>query len=169
MKKLAACFAAAALAAVAGVVVSGESWASDDGTTMPNLAEHFTYPGAAAILAEHDLKVFKGDGHILFTQAFSGSNGQCTAGEVQVEKLMDVDPFNVTYCFKTIGSTGVLTLEVPGTFGIRGGSNPIKATADLPDGDKTYTINPNKFVPIDPGSEDDLPKAILVELRIVAS
>ncbi len=79
---------------------------------------------------------------------------------------MEESPFGVAYCFTTIGSTGVLTLEVPGTFGIRGGSKAIEATAELPDGDETYAIAPNAFVPIDPGSTSDIPEAILVELRI---
>jgi hypothetical protein len=168
VKKMAAWLTVATLATAVGVAVSGESRAADDVPAASSLVEDFTHPGAATILAQHDLKVLKGDGHIVFTEAFRGSDGQCAAGEVQVEKLMGEDPFSRTYCFKTIGSKGVLTMEVPGTFGIRGGSKPIEATAELPDGKKAYDIDPNEFVPVDPGSTSDLPEAILVELRIAA-
>ena len=60
----------------------------------------------------------------------------------------------------------MLTLEVPSTFGVRGGSTPVVATADLPDGEKEYEVPANGFVAIDPGAGSDIPQAILVELRL---
>jgi len=170
MKKVLPWLAVTAVVAAAGLFVSSESWAAEDEAAPASLVEDYTHPGAEAILAEYGLKVFKGDGHIMFTASYKfDENRQCAAGEIQVEKLIEVDPYGVYYCFKTVGTQGFLTLEVPGTFGVRGGSRAIQATADLPEGEKTYQISPNSYVAISPGSGSDLPEAILVELRMTGA
>jgi hypothetical protein len=134
-----------------------------------SIVERFAYPGAAEILAQHGLKVFKGDGHVLFVTSRSFDEGQCDAGQIQVERSMDVAPYGVFYCFRTIGTRGYLTLEVPGTFGIRGSDKQIQATALLPTGEREYDVPPNTFVPIDPGTGSEPPQAILVELRLAGT
>ncbi|MDQ1630606.1 MAG: hypothetical protein QOC80_578, partial [Frankiaceae bacterium] len=153
-----------AAAAIAGsaVLVPTSSWAAD---TPPPIEEDYAYPGADQILAQHGLKLFKGDGHILFVTSHKYGETQCAPGELQVEKVLDVDPFGVYYCFKTTGAKGWLTLEVQGTFGVRGGTKETQATATLPAGTKKFDIPPNVFVPIDPGTGSDTPQAVLVELR----
>ncbi|MEU7573556.1 hypothetical protein [Micromonospora sp. NPDC049240] len=133
--------------------------------TPPSLEEDFNYPGAAKILADHGLKLFKGDGHIVWTATRSVEDDiQCAVGEIQVEQIPGVSGFY--HCFKVLGPTGYLTLEIPGTFGVRAGAETVVATAKLPDGDKSFTIPPNQPVPIDPGSGGNLPTATLVELRV---
>lgn len=160
----------AALLAVTGVLVSGSgSVAAEAADPAPSLVEDYVHPGAGQILAEHGLKVFKGDGHIVFVTSRALGEEQCAAGQIQVEKWLEAAPYGVYYCFRTIGSQGVLTLEVPGTFLLRGGSVPIQAKADLPDGQKTYQIAPNGFVAIDPGDADQVPQAVLVELKITGA
>lgn len=157
---------------VAGVVVgsvvalSASGMAAEPGDAPPSLVEDFAYPGADQILAEHGLKVFSGDGHILFVDSRDYDEGTCPVGQIQVERSLDVEPYGKFFCFRTVGATGVLTLEVPTTFGVRGGSVEIQATAQLPEGEKTYEIPPNTPVAIDPGDENELPKAVLVELRM---
>ena len=159
---------AAAAAIVAGSVgfLASSSSAAEPGDTPPPIVEDFEYPGAAKILKDHQLTVRKGDGHILFVTSHKYDEGQCATGEIQVEKQLDVEPFGVYYCFKTIGAKGFLTLEIPGTFGVRGGTKAIEATASLPEGEKTYDIPANGFVAISPGTGGDAPKAVLVELRL---
>lgn len=158
--------------AAAGVVigsvltVSASGLAAAPADTPPPLVEDFSYPGADAILAQHGLKLFSGDGHILFVDSRDYDEGTCPVGQVQVERSLDVEPYGKFFCFRTVGTTGVLTLEVPTTFGVRGGTTAIQATAQLPEGDKTYDVPPNTPVAIDPGDEDELPKAVLVELRM---
>jgi hypothetical protein len=158
----------AAAAIVVGSVgfLSSSSSAAESADTPPPIVEDFAYPGADKILAEHNLKLFKGDGHILFVTSHEYDEGQCATGEIQVEKQMDVEPYGVYYCFKTIGTKGILILEVPGTFGVRGGTKAIEATANLPEGQKTYDIPANGFVAISPGDGSETPKAVLVELRL---
>ena len=172
--KGAAALSALAAVAVVGVVgltaSSGNAAAkADDGPS--SLVEDFSYPGAAAILAEHQLKLFAGDGHILFDSKRTHAEGQCPTGLTQVEKSTGGEPpFGVYYCFRTIGSKGFLTLEVPGTFGVRGGTEDLVVTAKVssaPDSEaKEFEVEPNEPVAIDPGDGDELPKAVLVEIRM---
>jgi len=161
----------AVLATVGGVVAfkatsssAAEAAAADE---PASLVEDFTHPDAAGILARHGLKVFKGDGHIVFDSARTFNEAQCPTGLIQVEKHLSEDPFGMYYCFRTIGSKGFLTLEVPGTFGVRGGSEQIQVKAKLPDGTvlPTYEVPPNQPVAIEPGDGSQAPQAILVELR----
>ncbi|MEJ3749505.1 trypsin-like serine protease [Actinomycetes bacterium KLBMP 9797] len=156
---------------IAWVVGRNESAGAAPITVRPasgpdSLVEDFTHPGAAQILAEHQLEVFKGDGHIVFVTSRSFAEGQCPTGQIQVEKELDAEPYGVFYCFRTIGTQGVLTLKVPGTFGVRGGDKPIVATADLPTGEREYPVPANGFVAIEPGTGSELPQAVLVELRL---
>jgi hypothetical protein len=75
------------------------------------IVETFAYPGAAQVLAEHGLTVTRGDGHILFLTSRQFDEGQCEPGQVQVEQSFENPPFGVWYCFRTIGTSGYLTLE----------------------------------------------------------
>lgn len=164
--KASAWVAAAAVVAGSVATMSGTVLAAEPADTPPPLVEDFSYPGADQILAEHGLKLFSGDGHILFVDSREYDEGPCPVGQVQVERSLDVEPYGKFFCFRTIGTTGVLTLEVPTTFGVRGGNTEIQATAQLPEGEKTYEIPPNTPVAISPGDDNELPKAVLVELRI---
>jgi hypothetical protein len=161
---------AAVLATVGGVVAinATSSSATEAAADAPSsLVEDYTHPDAEGILARHGLKVFKGDGHIVFDSARPFTESQCPTGLIQVEKHQDEEPYGMYYCFRTIGSKGFLTLEVPGTFGVRGGSEAIQVKAKLPDGTvlPTYDVPPNQPVAIEPGDGSEAPQAILVEIR----
>jgi hypothetical protein len=169
MKKIGPLTGAAVLATGAVVMVTSTgSSAAEEADAPSSIVEDYTHPNADGILAQHGLKVFKGDGHIMFDSAKSYDEPECTPGLLQVEKSLDVEPYGVYYCFRTIGSKGFLTLEVPGTFGVRGGSEAITATAKLPDGTTLppYEVDPNERVAIEPGTGNEAPQAILVELRM---
>jgi hypothetical protein len=160
---------AAATAVGVGLAITGNFAQAADADAPSSLVEDFTHPGAATILEQYEIKVFKGDGHIMFAERRSYDDGQCTVGQIQVEKSLAVEPYGYFYCFKTVGTKGFLTLEVPATFGVRGGSVPLQATAMLPEGNETYQIAPNQPVAISPGSGDEMPKAVLVELRLTGN
>ncbi|GGR72213.1 hypothetical protein GCM10010169_15190 [Micromonospora fulviviridis] len=154
--------AAALIAGGAVVIPATMSTAAD---TQPSLEEDFNHPGAAQILAEHGLKLYKGDGHIMWTASRSMDDDvQCAAGEIQVEQIVDFA--GTFHCFKILGGSGYLTLEIPGTFGIRGGTETVEATANLPEGQEKFTIPPNQSVPIRPGTGSEPPQAVLVEIRV---
>lgn len=155
---------------VAGVVVAvaggGVAVAADgSGEVQSSLVEDFAYPGAEAILAQHGLKVFTGDGHI----EVASSGTTCEPGLIQVETVFEEDPYGAIYCFRTSGARGFLTLEVPNTFLLRGGDKPVEATAQLPGGgEEVYDVPANTSVAVEPGQGSDMPEAILVELRFGA-
>ena len=169
MKKIGPLAGAAVLATGAVIMVTtASSSAAEEAEDPSSIVEDYTHPNADTILAQYGLKVFKGDGHIMFDSAKTYDEPECTAGLLQVEKTLDVEPYGMYYCFKTIGTKGFLTLEVPGTFGVRGGSEAIIATAQLPDGTvlPPYEVDPNERVAIEPGTGSEPPQAILVELRM---
>ena len=161
-------------AVVAGVVAaawagSGAAAADGGAEVQSSLVEDYAYPGAAAILAEHGLKVFTGDGHITVVSSGDIGSAACAPGLIQVETMLEEDPFGAVYCFGTSGARGFLTLEVPNTFLLRGGNKPVEATAQLPGGtEETYDVPANTSVAVDPGDGSDMPEAILVELRFGA-
>jgi hypothetical protein len=154
----------ALLAATAGILVTAVPAAAAE--DPPPVSEDFAYPGAAQILADHGLKVFKGDGQIRFVTSRPFGEGQCPSGQLQVERNLDVEPYGVYYCFQQLAAQGFLTLEVPGTFGIRGGTRTVEATAVLPEGERTFTVPPAQPVAISPGTGEEPPRAVLVELRM---
>ena len=169
VKKLVGLVGASAVVAVVGVALSSGGAVAADGVgteVQSSLVEDYAYPGAAAILAEHGLKVFKGDGHITVVSSTDIGSGSCAPGLIQVETMLEEDPFGAVYCFATTGLRGFLTLEVPNTFLLRGGNKPVEATAQLPGGtEETYDVPANTSVAVDPGDGADMPEAILVELR----
>ena len=169
MKKFVSLVGASAL--VTGVVVaamsSGTAVAAEGAAEVQSsLVEDFAYPGADAILAEHGLKVFTGDGHIEVVSSGDFGSGSCPVGLIQVETMIEEEPYGAYYCFATSGTRGFLTLQVPNTFLLRGGNKPVEATAQLPGGsEETYDVPANTSVAVDPGDGSDRPQAILVELR----
>lgn len=147
-----------------GVSVGHSSAEAAD--TPPSLVESYTYPGADAILAEHGLKVLKGDGHVLFVTSRSYDEGQCEPGQIQVEQATEEPPYGSYFCFETRGSQGFLTLDVPGTVGVRSGSAALQVKVTLPGGDKTYSVAANGYVATSPGAGAAVPQATLVALRL---
>ncbi len=174
MKGAAALSAIAVFAVVGGVGLTAtmSSAAGAQAEEAPSsLVEDFAYPGAAAILAADDLKLFKGDGHILYDSKRTLDDGQCPVGLIQVEKSTGgLPPFGLYYCFSTIGTKGFLTLEIPGTFGVRGGTEDLvvkaRVSGDPASETKEFEVEPNEPVAIDPGSGSDLPQSVLVEIRM---
>ncbi|MCA2217633.1 S1 family peptidase [Jidongwangia harbinensis] len=157
------------LSEVEAYAVQPVGYPAPTGAGTPSIVEAGDHPGAAEILAAHQLKVFKGDGHIVFDSARPyGRGGECAPGLLQVEKHLDDEPYGIFYCFRTIGSKGHLTLEVPGTFGVRGGSEAVTATAKLPNGTvlPPYEVDAGERVAVVPGTGEEPPRAILVELRM---
>jgi hypothetical protein len=89
------------------------------------LVEDFAYAGADAILAEHGLKLYSGDGHIEFV---APEDGACASGLVRVETTPDVEPFLGLY-WRTSGSREFVTMEIPDAFRVRAPAEPLEAAA----------------------------------------
>ncbi|WP_273651787.1 hypothetical protein [Cellulomonas fimi] len=170
MRRVVGALGAAAVVAGGAVVwASGAGAADAPVEVQSSLVEDFAYPGADAILAEHGLKVFTGDGHVVPVSSGEFGSGTCAPGLIQVETMVEEEPYGAYYCFRTSGTRGFLTLEVPHTFLLRGGDKPVEATAELASGaEETYEVAPNTSVAVDPGEGSAMPQAILVELRFGA-
>ncbi|MFI5495786.1 hypothetical protein [Actinoplanes sp. NPDC051859] len=159
---------AVAVAVAAGAFVFGGGAQAAESPSASSLVEDYSYPGAAQILAKDELKLIGGDGHIMFTKRINPlTEVQCQTTEIQVEQFV-AGGSGWYYCFKTIGTTGVLTLEVPATYGVRSGANPLYVSADLSQGaDPDPILVPaNTPVGIYPGSGNEEPEAVLVEIRL---
>jgi len=108
-----------ALSAAALILGGGVTPAAADPPADPSTVEDFAYPGAAAILSAHDVKLVSGDGHILFADCATPP-----VDGVSVMKVWTTEPIRSggggLVCFKVTADRGWLTLEVPGVYEIRG-------------------------------------------------
>jgi hypothetical protein len=156
--------ATSAAVATVALAAAGSASVADE---PPPLEETFDYPGAKAIEDQHKIKLFKGDGRILFVTSHTQDTGQqCAPGQIQVEKRLAEAPYGVSFCFKTTGKKGWLALEVPANSGIRGGTTPIVAIAKEPGGPDEKFDNPaGQYRPIDPGDGNKLGTKVLVKLQ----
>ncbi|WP_232107703.1 MULTISPECIES: hypothetical protein [Streptomyces] len=126
----------------------------------PFAVEDYGYPGADRILAEKGILLKKGDGGILLAE--------CDPAAQQIRVLTRKDDSvgrAGTYCFKAMGKTGRLTLELPEVFMVEAGADhPIRA--DLTSNGRTTSISIPKggFESVGEGSGGA--PSVLVELRV---
>ncbi|MEU9592631.1 hypothetical protein ACGF7W_22655 [Streptomyces sp. NPDC048219] len=155
--------------ALAWVAVAGGAQGGDAGTAetadnavlvagdSPGYAvEDFNYPQADKILAEQNIVLKRGDGHITLAD--------CVTGTGQLE-LLARDRDNKV-CFNTVGNEGWLTLEIPAVFSVKG--NDYSTTVDMTVGteEKSYEINKNAWTPVGETADPEGRDHMLVEIRI---
>lgn len=149
------------------VVLAGISIASADDPPQPPTSaappaaiENYDYPGADRILAEKGIKLKKGDGHILLAE--------CDQAAQQIRVLTVADDSvgrEGTYCFKALGKTGRLTLELPRVFVVQAADHPV--SADLTANGQTTTVDVAKGETESVGeAASGGVKSVLVELRV---
>ncbi|MFD6475225.1 hypothetical protein ACFWEH_17210 [Streptomyces anulatus] len=119
---------------------------------MPSIVEDFNYPGADRILAERNIKLKRGDGHITLVNCDTPWN-------IKVESRLD----NSGYCFQATTKTGYLTLELPDAYGIWAEEHPVKATLTAEGKETVVNVPSNDYLPV--GESTGLP-SVLVELRV---
>ncbi|MFD4790329.1 hypothetical protein ACFWN1_25390 [Streptomyces sp. NPDC058459] len=116
--------------------------------------EDFAYPNADKILAEKNIKLKKGNGHILLADC--GSE----------EGLLEVySRINEKVCFKVTGTSGYLSLEIPAVFGVKG--NDYASTVDMTAGteEKTFTVDKNTWTPVGETADEQGRDFMLLEIR----
>ncbi|MBW8740214.1 MAG: hypothetical protein JF621_24965 [Streptomyces turgidiscabies] len=122
--------------------------------------EDFDYPGAGRILAEKGIKLKRGDGHILLAE--------CDQAAQQIRVLTVADDSvgrEGTYCFKALGKTGRLTLELPRIFMVQAADHPI--SADLTANGRTTTVDVAKDETVSVGeAASGGVRSVLVELQV---
>ncbi len=110
-----------AVAAVVGLVAMiavGGGIARADSQSASSLVEDYSYPNADAVLAEHNIKLISGDGKIVIADCSNPPNSDITFIYVYTSDV-SVNGGNPV-CFRVLGTPGVLTMDVPAVYEIRG-------------------------------------------------
>ncbi|MFE4862100.1 hypothetical protein [Streptomyces sp. NPDC056670] len=146
---------------VAGIATAagpGESRATTTGktadTAMPSTVETFGYPNAAKILAERNLKLKRGDGHIVLAECGSAP-----------DLLQFIGRDRGDFCFRTIGGTGYLSLEVPGVVGVQTSGHKAHINMTVDAKTKSYDIAKNDYRGIGETTDPEGRDHTLVEIR----
>lgn len=150
--------------ALVGAVVLGGSLAygvsaqAEEPTSEPSsLVEDYSYPGAAQIEADKQIKLIKGDGKIMLAECGSAD------GLIQVESYHDTS--EPVYCFKVLDTSGFLALEIPNVYWIWAGDEKVTATVTVDGVEKDpVVVGANDGEPF--GNEDPDNHAVLLELRV---
>ncbi|GAA1069918.1 hypothetical protein GCM10009665_77680 [Kitasatospora nipponensis] len=120
--------------------------------------EDFGYPGADKILADRNIVLKRGDGHILLADCAGGTG------------LLEVwSRSNAKICFRVTGTSGWLTLEIPRVYGIKGSVDQ-SAQVDMTTGTeaKTYDIAKNAFTGVGESTDPQGRDFVLMEIRTTA-
>jgi hypothetical protein len=149
----------AALAAVVavGATASGSvAMAADNADSPSSIVEDYSYPGRDQILADQQIKLNSGDGHILLVSC--DTDGDLITVETY-EHAQDV-------CFQLKGAHGYLSLEIGRTVFLFSENKPVVATVQLAGEDAPsdpQTVAANTWTTF--GEAANLPPATLLEIR----
>ncbi|MEV8389950.1 MULTISPECIES: hypothetical protein [unclassified Streptomyces] len=122
-------------------------------TTQPSAIEDFTYPDAEKLQRERQIKLIKGDGHIVLADC--GDSPQ----QIKVMTRRTGD-----FCFQANAKTGYLTLELAEVFYLETEDHPI--SADLTADGKTQTVDIAKGGFKSVGEGVGGAPTVLVEIRV---
>ncbi|WP_432084355.1 hypothetical protein [Streptomyces sp. WAC 04229] len=155
---------ALACVAVVGGVQSGGTESAEAADTASLVAEgapgyaveDFNYPLADKILAEQNIVLKRGDGHITLADCVPGTGQLELLARDRAEKI----------CFNTVGTEGWLTLEIPAVFSVKG--NDYSTTVDMTVGteEKSYEIGKNTWTPVGETADPEGRDHMLVEIRV---
>ncbi|MFE2142494.1 hypothetical protein ACFXA3_12215 [Streptomyces sp. NPDC059456] len=122
----------------------------------PGYAEEtYDYPLAGKILADRNIVLKRGDGHITLADCAS-EPGLLEVWPRKREKV----------CFKVTGSSGWLTLEIPSVYGITGSaSQTAQVGMTVGTEEKSYDVARNVFTPVGESADQQRRDHLLVEIR----
>ncbi|MET9412625.1 hypothetical protein ABZY03_00285 [Streptomyces klenkii] len=127
---------------------------TSDDEAMPFAVETYEYPDAAKILAEKGITLFKGDGHILFTDCAAPHDITVKSRTGQKE-----------FCFAVKGKQGYLSLKLADAYGIWTEDHPVDATITVDGQETTIKAPRNDYKPFGEAA-DASKRAILLELKV---
>ncbi|MFI9103059.1 hypothetical protein ACIGXA_21305 [Streptomyces fildesensis] len=123
-------------------------------TAPPSAVEDFQYPNAAKILKDRNIKLLKGDGHILLLDA-------CGTSPQQIKVWTGASEI----CFQANNKTGYLTLEVPDVIRLQTGEHPISADLTAEGATQTVAVAKDSAKSVGEGTVDGAP-SVLVAIRV---
>ncbi|WP_344390916.1 hypothetical protein [Streptomyces vastus] len=163
MRTLAAATAAGALAwaALSGALTGGAPSPQDRAASTvadgaPGYAvEDFNYPNADKILAEQNIVLKRGDGHITLADCASGTGfievlARRTSGKV---------------CFKVVGNSGWLTLEIPSVYSMKGNDYTTQVDMTVGAEEKSFDLDKNTWTAVGESADEQGREHMLVEIR----
>lgn len=159
-------------AAVGGMMAVLSASARADSTDgFTSLVEDYSYPNADQILAQQNIKLLSGDGHIILADCSTAP-----VNNIGVLKLHSADDAGnrSTFCFRILANTGVLLLNVPGVYDLHGDgvSNSgvgHQVTADVqPKGGDTIhvPVDPDGTTQVGIGADPGSPPTTLLKLTV---
>jgi hypothetical protein len=116
--------------------------------------ENFDYPGADKILAEQNITLKRGDGHIVLADCAS----QTGLLEVWARSKDKV-------CFRITGNSGWLTLEIPSVYGVKGNDYATTVDMTVADEEKSYDVEENAWTAVGESADEQGREFMLVEIR----
>jgi hypothetical protein len=165
----------ATLAAVGFASAAAAGLGMGNGPAVGNndsLVEDFSYPNAEEILAKTNVKLISGDGNIEIADCKEPPSGDIGLIKVYTSDVAINEKGLV--CFRAAGKTGLLTMEVPGVFEIRGDGQRPGTGHDItaiikPEGGEQLPpikVDPDGSTQVGIGTDPPGPPATLLQLRV---
>jgi hypothetical protein len=163
--------AAVAAGGAAVIAVTGGVAQADDETAPTSAVEDFVYPGAARILAAQNVKLISGNGKIVIADCNNPPDADITF--IYVYTLDRRTNGGAPICFQVLRTPGVLTLEVPAVYEIRGDGrvpfsgtgHDVTAVIQPEGGEKTSVeLDPDGSVQVGLGANPNGPPTTLLQL-----
>jgi hypothetical protein len=135
-----------------------------------SLVEDFAYPGADTVLAQHGIKLIKGDGNIALADC--GSDPDNPPQELILVQTNDLTLPEPNFCFRAEGATGYLSMEISQVYFIRGDRSRTvaakveiapEAGSDDPATVKSVQVDAGEWQPVGIGADEG--EATVLELR----
>jgi hypothetical protein len=120
---------------------------------QPGLEEDYDYPSADSIFAARGVRLLKGNGHLLLVECGG-------AGLVEV-----LSRSKGKVCFRVKGAKGLLTLELPETYLIKGDNHTLSVKVIVAGETQTVAVKPDEWVPVGEGTSPESAPATLLEIR----
>ncbi|MEO3777429.1 hypothetical protein ABGB16_11365 [Micromonospora sp. B11E3] len=140
-----------------GVVGSAGALAAEV-TEPPSIEEDYSYPGAAAILAEKGIKLIKGSGTIMLADCPTAVTNE----------LIWVNTLSGYICFKATSNVGWLTMEIEEVYSIRGDMNNGSAKITVDGESETVQLVKGAWRGVGVGEDETKGLATLLEIRLTA-
>ncbi|MFJ3930709.1 MULTISPECIES: hypothetical protein [unclassified Streptomyces] len=133
----------------------GDPVATVAGEAPGYAVEDFNYPEADRILAERGIVLKRGDGHITLADCASDTD------LLRVLARRQENPV----CFRTVGSSGWLTLEIPAVYIIKGNDYTTQVDMTVGNEEKSFDIEKNSWTAVGESADEGGRDHLLVEIR----
>ncbi|MGR3870673.1 hypothetical protein ACUXZZ_19005 [Streptomyces graminifolii] len=143
-----------------GISVASADDPPQSPSNPPALVEDYSYPGADRILAEKGIELKKGDGRILLADCDQA------AQQIRVYTVGDPSANRAdVYCFRAIGETGRLTLELSRVFAVETADHSVRADLTANGETTSVLVDKNDWASVGEGTVGGA-RSVLVELGL---